>query len=140
VGLQDLKSTFRRCVNDSIMRQWEEVKQLASTIVFSDEEDCLIWQFHSSGRYTSQSLYGVIKFRGIKPVFTPSIWKIHVRPGAHFFLWLLSKNRFLARDNLSKKQEVPDKCCIFCSELGTANHLFFMCVIAKDMWISLSKV
>jgi hypothetical protein len=122
------------------MRQWEEVEQLASTIVFSDEEGCLIWQFHSSGRYTSQSLYGVIKFRGIKLVFTPSIWKIDVPPGVHFFLWLLSKNRFLARDNLSKKQEVPDKCCVFCSERETANDLFFECVVAKTMWISLSKV
>jgi hypothetical protein len=76
------------------MRQWEEVKQLASTIVFSDEEDCLIWQFHSSGRYTSQSLYGVIKFRGIKPVFTPSIWKIHVRPGPISFCGFCRKIDF----------------------------------------------
>jgi hypothetical protein len=39
---QDLKCTFRRTVDDRMYRVWMEVVQLASTIVFCDEEDALI--------------------------------------------------------------------------------------------------
>uniref|UniRef100_A0A0A8YTK8 Uncharacterized protein n=1 Tax=Arundo donax TaxID=35708 RepID=A0A0A8YTK8_ARUDO len=42
------------------MRMWEEVIQIASTIHCIGEEDSLIWQFNSSGIYSSQSLYKVI--------------------------------------------------------------------------------
>lgn len=73
------------------------------------EEDKLIWQFNSSGSCTSQSLYGVINFRGMRHVFTPAIWKINMPPRVHFFLWLLSKSKLLPTDNLGKKQQVEDK-------------------------------
>jgi hypothetical protein len=38
----DLRCTFRRGVDNRLMLQWQEIIQLASTIVFSDEEDALI--------------------------------------------------------------------------------------------------
>jgi hypothetical protein len=51
-----------------------EVVQIASANTFSEEEDELIWQFNSSGVYSSQSLYRVINnFRGITPVHVPAI-------------------------------------------------------------------
>jgi hypothetical protein len=46
----------------------------------------LVWQFQSSGIYSSQSLYAIINFRGVKPVYLPSVWKIIVPPRIHFFL------------------------------------------------------
>jgi len=56
----DRKCTFRRGVDERLMIRWQEIIQLASTIVFSDEEDSLIWTFNSRGMYSSQSLYKVI--------------------------------------------------------------------------------
>uniref|UniRef100_A0A0A9GGC5 Reverse transcriptase zinc-binding domain-containing protein n=1 Tax=Arundo donax TaxID=35708 RepID=A0A0A9GGC5_ARUDO len=88
----NLKCTFRRCVDERLMRMWEEVVQITTTIEFTGEEDGLVWQFHSSGVYSSQSLYRVINFRGTQPVYVPALWRIHIPPRVHFFLWLLSKN------------------------------------------------
>ena len=81
-----LKCTFRRCVDNRLWNLWSEVIQLASTIVFSEEEDSLIWQFNSSGVYSSQSLYRVINCRGVIPVYTPAVWNFKIPPRVHFFL------------------------------------------------------
>lgn len=70
---------------DHMMRMWEEIVQLPSTIVLTDEEDEMIWQFSSNGVYSSQSLYKVINFRGVVPVDTPALWRIKVPPRIHFF-------------------------------------------------------
>ena len=61
----------------------------------------MIWQYNSNGIYSTQSLYKIINFRGVQPVFVSAVWGIKVPPRVHFFLWLLSKNTVLTRDNLS---------------------------------------
>jgi hypothetical protein len=67
------------------MFMWEELVNLVSTVSMSENEDAMIWQFQSSGIYSSQSLYNVINFRGVIPVFIPSVWKLTVPPRVHFF-------------------------------------------------------
>jgi hypothetical protein len=52
------------------MALWYELIQTASDIQFEDEEDAIIWQFHSYGKYSVPSLYVVINERGIKQVYT----------------------------------------------------------------------
>jgi hypothetical protein len=105
----NLKCTFKRTVKERLGRDWLEIVQLASTISFSEEEDALIWSFTSNGVCTSQSLYRVINFRGVKPDYTPSVWALKIPPRVQFFLWLLSKNKNLTRDNMEKRQKVENK-------------------------------
>lgn len=57
-----------------------------------------------------------------------------------FFLWLLPKNKILTRDNVGKRKEVEDKTCLFCCEHESVNHLFFECVVAKQIWLHISEV
>jgi hypothetical protein len=135
-----LKCSFRRNMDDNLEQQWEEVCMLASTITFSSEEDSLIWKFSSSGLYSTQSLYRVINFRGIQLVLVPALWSIKVPPRVHFFLWLVSKNKVLTRDNLGKRRKVKDPTCLFCCESETVHHLFFDCVVATQLWKVLSVV
>ena len=123
-----------------MLNLWDEVCKLASTINFSNEEDFLVWQFSSKGIYSVQSLYKIVNFRGIKPVLVPSIWKIKIPPRVQYFLWLLSKNKLLTRDNLSKRRKVKDPTCLFCAEKETISHLFFYCVVAQYLWKLLSKI
>lgn len=122
------------------MNLWLEVVQLASTIVFADEEDSLIWMFNSNGVYFSQPLYKIINFRGIMPVYVPAVWNLKIPPRVHFFLWLLSQNKVLTRDNLSVRKKVDDKTCLFCKEHESVAHLFFDCVVAKQLWCNVSEI
>ena len=52
------------------------------------------------------------------------------------FLWLLSNNKLLTRDNLSKRRPMADVTCVFCSENESIVHLFFECCVAKEVWSS----
>ena len=121
------------------MNDWLEVLQLASTIIFSFEEDALIWRFSSNGVYNSQSLYRIINFRGVIPVHVSAVWPLKIPPRVHFFLWLLAKNKVLTRDNLSLRRKVEDESCLFCNEKESVFHLFFDCVVAKQIWVYISE-
>jgi hypothetical protein len=65
---------------------------------------------------------------------------LKIPPRVQFFLWLLSNNKNLTRDNLAKRQQVDDKTCPFCGELESSLHLFFECVVARQMWGRISSV
>jgi hypothetical protein len=136
----NLKCTFHRCVDRRLFLMWEELVSLVSTIEFDGEEDALVWQFQSSGIYSSQSLYAIINFRGIKHVYLPVVWKIIVHPRIHFFLWLLSKNKLLTRDNLEKRQHLNDTICLLLTDRESIHHLFFECVVARKAWELVSQV
>jgi hypothetical protein len=70
---QNLKCTFRRCVDIRLYNLWEEVVSLASSINFSDIDDEMVWQHNSSGLYLSQSLYSIINFRGVTPIYLSAV-------------------------------------------------------------------
>jgi hypothetical protein len=135
----NLKCSFRRTVDESLMRTWEEVTQLASTIVFSEGQDEMIWTFSSNGVYSSRSLYKIVNFRGIMPIHTPAVWSLKVPPRVHGFLWLLTQNKTLTRDNVGKRKQVADKSCLFCNELESIHHMFFDCVVARQVWANISE-
>ena len=122
------------------MNLWEEVFQIASSLILSTEDDSIIWNFDSSGKYSAQSLYDIVNDRGIKQLYTLVTWKIKVPPRIHIFLWLLANNRILTRDNLAKRREVQDKMCLFCSENESVNHLFFDCCVARQCWAVISEI
>ena len=134
----NLKLTFRRAIPERLMLLWEELLQIASTIEFSDNDDDIIWQYDSKGKYSVQSLYSVVSFRGVTPVHVPAVWKLIIPPRIHIFLWLLSRNKLLTRDNLGKKRELQDQTCLFCCEIESVNHLFFDCCVAKAIWSEIS--
>lgn len=73
-------------------------------------------------------------------MYVSTMWQIKVPPRVHFFLCLLSKNRNLTRDNVNIRKILDDLTCLFCSELETRQHLFFDCVVAKQMCSCMTKV
>jgi hypothetical protein len=73
----------------------------------------------------------MINFRGVVPAFVPAVWKFIIPPRVQFFLWLLSKDKILNKDNLGKRKNVPDLFCLFFGEEESVAHLFFECVVTK---------
>ena len=136
---EQLRLTFRRNFGDNLMRQWYDLVEIAKSIVFTQEDDSLIWQLENKGTYSTSSLYHVINFRGICPVFIPALWKLNVPPRVHVFLWLLSHNKIMTKDNLRKRQIFKPEECLFCSEKETVHHLMFDCVVSKIIWTFVSE-
>jgi hypothetical protein len=60
----NLKFIFRRTVNSDTMNQWLEILQIASGLQFSDDEDAIVWQYNSLGKYNVQTLYVIVNDRG----------------------------------------------------------------------------
>jgi hypothetical protein len=101
----NLKMTFRRTVNQVLFDRWLELLALMQTVSMTDSDDSPIWLFLSSGVYSVSSFYGIINNGGVIPVHTPAVWKLHIPPRIHVFLWLIANNKLLARDNLQKTKE-----------------------------------
>jgi hypothetical protein len=57
-----------------MMVSWLELIEIAKTISYFDENDQLIWQYETNGIYSSSSMYAIVKFRGIQPIYLPSVW------------------------------------------------------------------
>lgn len=135
-GLQ-LKFTFRQNFSAKLMSLWYELTAIASWISLSEEMDSLVWQFENKGVYSSSSLYRVINFRGMQPVFIPSLWQLKSPPRVHVFLWLLSHNKLVTKDNLRKRNIMKPE-CLFCAGHESIQHLMFDCIVAQNTWLAVS--
>jgi hypothetical protein len=69
-----LKCSFRRSVDKCLMDKWYKIIHITESIVFTNEEDSLIWKFENKGVYTVSSMYVVTNFRYVTPVHIPSLW------------------------------------------------------------------
>jgi hypothetical protein len=78
-------------VDARLYNMWEELVGIASSLVLTSEEDQMVWQYQSSGLYSSHSLYRVINFRGVTPVFIPVVLEIDCPPKGAIFSVLSGK-------------------------------------------------
>jgi hypothetical protein len=126
----------------SMQKWWKNglnLWKICESIDFSPDCDALIWAYNSDGHYSTSSLYSIISYQGITPIFVPAMWSLVVPPRVHIFLWLLSNNKLMTRDNLKKRHLGKPISCEFCSEPETISHLFFDCIVARRSWSSVSN-
>jgi hypothetical protein len=86
-GGSQLKLTFRRNFNYALMHLWYELEAIANNISFYGSLDALIWKYENTGVYSTSSLYTIINFGGVQPVYIPAVWNLHIPPRVHIFLW-----------------------------------------------------
>jgi hypothetical protein len=122
------------------MLQWDELCSIAESITLTNEEDQILWNFNSNEKFSVQSLYAVISHRGVIPKFIHAVWKLNIPPRVQMFLWFLSSNRLLTRDNLAKRREVNDPSCLYCLENESIVHLFFNRCVASNVWSFISSL
>jgi hypothetical protein len=79
-------------------------------------EDSMVLELHKFEQYSAQYLYAVLNFRGIIPIYSPAVWILHEPPRVQLFLWLLSNNKLLTRDNLMKGQTILNESFLLCEE------------------------
>jgi hypothetical protein len=119
-----------------------EPVEITSSLQLGEEENAIIWQYNSSAVYSVKSLYAIVNKGGggVKQVYTLVMWKIKVPPRIHIFLWLLSNNKVLTRDNLAKRKQLDDNTCLFCKEAESTNHIFSECCVARLMWDLVAEI
>uniref|UniRef100_A0A0A9B169 Reverse transcriptase zinc-binding domain-containing protein n=1 Tax=Arundo donax TaxID=35708 RepID=A0A0A9B169_ARUDO len=130
----ELRVSFRRTFSTDMWQRWLELVEISSSIQLNDEMDSMIWQYEPSGVYSTQSLYVVINFRDVTPVYIPAVWNLNILPRVQVFIWLLSNNKLMTKDNLKIRGVEKPPHCMFCEEIETIPHLFFDCIVAKSCW------
>ena len=116
----DLKVSFRRGVNNTVMQEWLNLVAIVESITYTNDCDAIVWTFNSSSKFSVQSMYNTVSFRGIQPVYTPVVWNLHVPPRIHIFLWLLTNNKTLTRNNLANSAYADWKTLSLRSRLNIA--------------------
>ena len=121
---------------------WLDLVSIAESISYTDDCDAIIWAFDGSARFLVQAVYKTISFSGGLNLLSPLVSGIllFLPRFIHIFLWLLSNNKILTRDNLAKRKNVDDKTCLSCNEPESACHQLFDCVVAKVCWSHLANI
>jgi hypothetical protein len=132
--------SFRRCFDTNMMCRWRELCALLGFVSLSRDRDTPIWSVEASGKYSVRSFYNLVNDGGVRVPHLASIWKISIPGRVQVFMWLLVQNRLLTRDNLAKRRAVHDGSCLFCDENESVSHLFFECVVAKQIWLMLTEI
>ena len=68
------------------------------------------------------------------------IWKVKVPQKIKIFIWLLTNNVVLTKDNLIRRKWSGSPVCQFCDQNETVGHLFFTCPIVKVNWAVIARV
>lgn len=82
----EVKLNFRRTFDENMLERWYELVKIVSSVIYNFGGDALVWVYNNNGIYSSQSLYAIINFRGVQPVYIPAVWKITVPPRVHVFM------------------------------------------------------
>lgn len=116
----------------------EELKK--RKIIKADGPDSLRWGYAEKGTFTSTEAYHIIiKGNYIKDKIWERIWQPPIWPKISTFLWLLSHNRTLTWDNLSKRKFGGPSICLNCKiEEESAAHLMHLCPLSRRIWEKVS--
>ena len=72
----ELKLTFRRCVNHLGMKRWDQLVCMVKQHPPVDETDTPIWGLEPNGLFSVKSFDKQINFGGVVSDISPNMWKI----------------------------------------------------------------
>nr|GEY62656.1 RNA-directed DNA polymerase, eukaryota, reverse transcriptase zinc-binding domain protein [Tanacetum cinerariifolium] len=104
-------------------------------ITLSDQDDALVWTLNDSSGFSVASIRCLIDAKTLVVDSNATRWNHYIPIKVNVFLWRLVLNKLPTRVNLDRKGIDVDSvlCPICCVDVETANHVFFSCVMAKDL-------
>jgi hypothetical protein len=87
-----------------------------------------------NGLYLSKSMYVLVNFRGVTPLFIHAVWDLKVPPKFRCFCGCFHKTKLRVEIILEKEEFQNPWNVIFCKEFDSFDHLFFECIIARNPW------
>ena len=101
--------------------------------------DTCIWQGNSSGRFTIDSAWDLLRDARPRGTKYHLIWFPGHTPRHAFILWIASMDRLYTIDRLLCHRIINVSTCILCGQHAeTHDHLFFQCTYSSEVWGYLS--
>jgi len=98
----------------------------------------VVWKLGKSNSFTVKSIYNGLS-KAESGIYHKRIWKGKIPAKIKIFLWLMTNNAILTKDNLQKMKWQGDPSCAFCDCVETVSHLFFQCPVVKVIWLVVAK-
>jgi hypothetical protein len=104
-----------------------------------DVEDKIIWKMGKNKTFSMNFMYNALTKSNCG--FSHNrIWKGKVLPKIKIFMWLMSNDAILTKDNMIRRRWVGNPRCYFCEQDESINHLFFTCPVARVVWGVIAKL
>jgi hypothetical protein len=123
---------------DELRTSWNKILNDSISLQLNSDSDVVFWSLENSGKFSVKSLYNGLT-KNDSGTYHRRIWKGKIPTKIKIFLWLLTNNALLAKDNLRKRNWQGGPSCMFCDCVETADHLFFQCSVAKVIWMVVAK-
>ena len=94
---------FRRWLHTEIRNEWEKFWKDASKFQLEEHENIVIWNLGKNNKFTVKSVYNGLT-KNDCGFYHKRIWRGKIRAKIKIFLWLLSCNALLTKDNLRNKK------------------------------------
>ena len=87
---------LRRRLGIDEVAEWNELQEELELIVFSEEDDTVIWALERSGKFSTKSLYRFMKHSGNVDLRMTELWKVNLPLKIKIFLCLSFLNFVVA--------------------------------------------
>ncbi|GKE13178.1 RNA-directed DNA polymerase, eukaryota, reverse transcriptase zinc-binding domain protein, partial [Tanacetum coccineum] len=111
------------------------------TVSLTDHNDSWLWSLDTSNGFSVASVRSLIDNNSLDVDSNATRWNCSIPIKVNVFLWRLMLNKLPTRVNLDRKGvDVSSILCPICSEdVEYANHIYFSCEMAKDLWALFAK-
>ncbi|GJW41464.1 RNA-directed DNA polymerase, eukaryota, reverse transcriptase zinc-binding domain protein [Tanacetum coccineum] len=98
-------------------------------------EDTCVWNLGPNGTFTVKDARNIIDQKTL-PSLPSTSWDKIIPCKVNIFMWRLSLDRLPHRLSISLRgMDIPAISCSSCNaNVESANHIFFECIIASDLW------
>ncbi|GJW54014.1 RNA-directed DNA polymerase, eukaryota, reverse transcriptase zinc-binding domain protein [Tanacetum coccineum] len=110
-------------------------------VSISDQKDSWLWSLDTSTGFTVASICSLIDDNTLDVDSKATRWNRIIPIKVNVFLWRLMLNKLATRVNLDRRGvDVGSILCLICrDDVESANHIFFSCDMAKDLWALLAR-
>lgn len=131
----DWQLDFRRRLGNEEVAEWNDLQEALDDVEVSGEEDKVFWALTPSGKFTTKSIYRLIKNSGEVDTRMTELWQTKIPLKVKIFLWMLWHDRILTGDQFKIRKGKGSEKCKYCGKLETRNYLFFNCTTAQIIWV-----
>jgi hypothetical protein len=130
---RDWRLKFRRWLYKDLQNQLRRLYDMVHHFNINSEKDTAKWDWEKSGVFFVRSVYKHL-CKDEYGLSFKRMWKAKVPLKIKFFMWLVSQEAILTKDNLCKRKWKGNTTRAFCTEQESVQHIFFECLTAKYIW------
>ena len=134
IGLFSIQS-ITSFVANLISLQLHKFINIMESLDLNSEDNDILWSSSADNIFSVKTCYNQLNDGGLRFQFRLNIWKSCVPLKINFFAWLVTYDKILSRENLTKKGWIGSINYVFCGYvLESTDHIFLHCPVVLTVW------